>query len=98
MNPVKFKTLLNKPVWSTQAQIDKLDITTILSLNTSTGVELSTEDKAALKKIVDNDAVSGVITEKTITAIQNSLITADNLLDMRVKVKTKASDLMDTIA
>ncbi|MCX6824316.1 MAG: GDSL-type esterase/lipase family protein [candidate division SR1 bacterium] len=98
MNPVKFKTLLNKPVWSTQAQIDKLDITTILSLDTSTGVELSTEDKAALKKIVDNDAVSGVITKKTITAIQNSLITADNLLDMRVKVKTKASDLMNTIA
>ncbi|MEI6117967.1 MAG: hypothetical protein WCP92_01595 [bacterium] len=98
MNPVKFKTLLNKSVWSIQTQIDKLDITTILSLDTSTGVELSIEDKVALKKIVNNDAVSGVITEKTITAIQSSLNTADKLLDTREKVKTKASDLISTIA
>jgi len=98
MNPVKFKTLLNKPVWSTQAQIDKLDITTLLSLDTSTGVELSDADKVELKKIVDSDAISGVITEKTITAIQKSLTTADKLLDTREKVKTKASDLISTIA
>jgi len=96
MNPVKFKTLLNKPVWSTQSQIDKLDITTIFSLDTSVGVELSDAEKTELKKIVDNTDMP--ITEKTISAIQKSLKTADKLLDTRKKVKTKASEWVDKIA
>jgi hypothetical protein len=40
INPAQFKTLLNKPVWSNQAQIDKLDIATILTLNSSTAVDI----------------------------------------------------------
>jgi len=96
MNPVKFKKLLNNPAWSNQVQIDKLDITKILTFDATTGVELSDADKAELKKIVDNANMP--ITEKTIASIQKSLKSADKILDSRGKFKDKASDLVDKIA
>ena len=96
MNPVKFKKLLNNPAWSNQVQIDKLDITKILTFDATTGVELSDADKAELKKIIDNANMP--ITEKTIASIQKSLKSADKILDSRGKFKDKASDLVDKIA
>jgi len=97
MNPVQFKALLSKPIWSNQAQIDTLDITTILTLNSSTAVDIHAwEDE--LKNIINNDAITGVITEKTITAIEKSLDTADKLLDKREKFQDKTTDLIDKIA
>lgn len=97
INPNQFKLLLHNPVWSNQAQINKLDITTLLTLHSTTPVDIHADDEE-LKKIVNNDALLGVITEKTIPAIQKSLKTADKLLDSRGKFKTKTSDLIDTIA
>ncbi len=97
MNPVQCKALLSKPIWSNQAQIDTLDITTILTLNSTTAVDIHAwEDE--LKKIINNDAITGVITEKTITAIEKSLNTADKLLDTREKFQDKTTDLIDKIA
>lgn len=97
MNPNQFKTLLSKPVWSNQVQIDKLDIATVLTLNSSNPVDIHAwEDE--LKKIVNNDKISGVITEKSITAIEKSLQTADKLLDTREKYKGKSSELIGKIA
>jgi len=96
MNPVKFKKLLSNPAWSNQVQIDKLDITKILTFDATTGVELSDADKAELKKIIDNANMP--ITEKTIASIQKSLKSADKILDSRGKFKDKASDLVDKIA
>jgi len=96
MNPVKFKKLLNNPAWSNQVQIDKLDITKILTFDATTGVELSDADKAELKKIIDNANMP--ITEKTIASIQKSLKSADKILNSRGKFKDKASDLVDKIA
>jgi hypothetical protein len=40
MNPVQFKKLLTNPIWLNQAQIDTIDITTILTLNSSTPVDI----------------------------------------------------------
>ena len=97
MNPVQFKALLSKPIWSNQVQIDKLDITTILTLNSSTEVNIHAwEDE--LKKIINDDAITGVITEKTIAAIESSLNTADNLLDKRENFQDKTTDLIGKIA
>ncbi len=97
MNPHQFKLLLNKPVRSNQAQIDTLDIANVLTLNSSTAFDVHAwEDE--FKKIVNSDKISDVITEKTITAIQKSLKTADSLLDTRGKFKDKASELIDKIA
>ncbi len=97
MNPYQFKVLLDKPVRSNQLQIDKLDITTILTLDSSMEVDIhSDEDK--LKEIVNKNVIEGVITEKTISAIQKSLKTADKLLDSRQKLSSKATDLIDKIS
>lgn len=96
MNPAKFKLLLNKPVWSNQAQIDKLDITKLLTLDSKTSVELTDKEKEDLKKIVNNPKIP--ITKETIASIEKSLKTADKLLDTRGKFKDKASDLVDKIA
>lgn len=97
MNPNQFKLLLSNPVWSVQTQIDALDISKILTLNSSTAVDIHAWENE-LKNIINNDAITGVITEKTIQAIQKSLQTADKLLDTRGKIKSKASTLVDTIA
>lgn len=97
MNPSKFKTLLSNTIWSNQKQIDKIDISTLLTLNSSTPVDVYLwEDE--LKKIINNDAISWVITEKTIDSIQKSLKTTDKLLDSRYKIKTKSTQLIDKIA
>ncbi|MEI6773669.1 MAG: hypothetical protein WCL18_02350 [bacterium] len=57
MNPNQLKKLLSNPVWSNQAQIDKLDITTLLTLNSPTAVDIHMgEDE--LKNIVNNSAIS----------------------------------------
>ncbi len=96
MNPYKFKELLAQKTWSTQTQIDKLDINKVLTLDSTTGVELSEDEKAKFKKIVDNDNMP--ITKKTIESIQKSLKTADKLLDSRGKLNTNATELVDKIA
>lgn len=97
INPSKFTTLLKNPVWSNQAQIDKFNITTILTLNSSSKVDVHAWDDQ-LKAIVNNPALAAVITEKTIPAIQKSLKTADKLLDNRGKFQDKATVLVDKIA
>jgi hypothetical protein len=51
-----------------------------------------------LKKIVNNDALSDSITEKTLLSLEKSLKTADTLFETRGKFKDKASDLVSTIA
>ena len=96
MNPAKFKTLLEKPIRSNQKELDKLDINTILSIDSTTGVDLSDDEIRALKNIVDNDKIP--ITAKIIESIQKSLKTADKLLDTREKFQDKASDLLTTIS
>ena len=97
MNPNQFKILLSNPVWSHQVQIDKLDISTLLTLNSTTPIDIHAwEDE--LKKIVNNDTISGVITKETITSIQKSLTSADKILDTRWKFKDKSSDLISKIA
>ncbi|MEI8009375.1 MAG: hypothetical protein WCI00_08720 [bacterium] len=96
MNPAKFKTLLEKSVRSNQKEIDKLDIKTILSIDSTIGIDLSDDEKKALKDIVNNDKIP--ITAKTIESIQKSLKTADKLLDTREKFQDKASDLVTTIS
>jgi len=97
MNPAKFKTLLNDPVWANQTQIDKLDINTILTLNSSnTAVDVK-EGENELKKIVNNPEIEKAITEKSITAIQKSLKSADKLLDNRAKFQDKATTLLDKV-
>jgi hypothetical protein len=96
IDPNQFKNLLQKDIWSNQTLIDKLDITTILTLQSPTVVDIHAgEDE--LKKILNTDALSDVITEKSISAIQKSLITADRLLDTRGKFKDKASDFADKL-
>ncbi len=97
INPNKFKELLSKPVRSNQAQIDKLDITTLLTLNSKDPVDIHQWEED-LKKIVNNDKIAGVITPETISSIQKSLVTADKLLNDRWKFKEKASDMIDKIA
>ena len=96
MNPAKFKTLLEKSIRSNQKEIDKLDIKTILSIDSTIGIDLSNDEKKALKDIVNNDKIP--ITAKTIESIQKSLKTADKLLDTREKFQDKASDLVTTIS
>ncbi|MCX6824821.1 MAG: hypothetical protein NTY80_01230 [candidate division SR1 bacterium] len=96
-NPNQFKNLLNKNIWSDQKQIDKIDITTLLTLNSSKLVDIhSGEDE--LKKIINNDKISGVITKKSIAAIEKSLNAADDVLDTRGEYKNKSSELVDKIA
>ena len=97
MNPTQFKTLLGKPVRSNQAQIDKLDITTVLTLNSNNPVDIHLWEED-LKKIVNDDKIAKVITPETIQSIQKSLKTADTLLENRWKFKDKASVLVDKIA
>lgn len=97
MDPNQLRILLNRPIWSNQTQIDALDITTVFTLHWSTAVDIHWWE-AELKKIIDNATISGVITEKTVSAMQKSLKTADKLLDTQVKIKGKSSDLIDKIA
>lgn len=96
MNPAKFKALLSKPVWSNQVQIDKLDITKVLTLDATASNEMSDKEKADLQKIVNNPNIP--ITKETIASIDKSLLTADKLLETRGNIKSKASDLVDKIA
>jgi len=51
-----------------------------------------------LKKIINSDVITGVITKETIASIEKSLKTADKLLDTRGKFQDKATDLIDKIA
>ena len=97
-DPYLFKTkLLSNPIWSNQVQIDKVDIATLLTLNSKDPVDI-TESKKKLREIVDDENISKVITKETIGSIEKSLKTADKLLDSRGKFKDKASDLVDKIA
>lgn len=97
IDPLQFKELLKNNVWSSQVQIDKIDITTLLTLDSSTVVDIHAGENE-LKKIINNDAISGVITEKTIQTIEKSLKTADKLLETRGIFKNNASDLIGSIA
>lgn len=97
MNPLKFKELLKNKLWSNPAQLDTIDIGTLLTLDVTDPIDIHAGDDE-LRKIVNNDAILWVITKETITSIQNSLKTADNLLDSRQKFTSKTSDLISTIA
>ena len=97
IDPNQFRILLTNPVWSNQTQIDKIDISTLLTLHSTTPIDIHAwEDE--LKKIVNNDSISSVITKETISSIQKSLTTADKLLDTRDIFQDKASWLVTTIA
>ncbi|HMS90673.1 MAG TPA: hypothetical protein PKC87_00415, partial [Candidatus Absconditabacterales bacterium] len=97
IDPNQFRILLTNPVWSNQTQIDKIDISTLLTLHSTTPIDIHAgEDE--LKKIVNNDSISSVITKETISSIQKSLTTADKLLDTRDIFQDKASGLVTTIA
>jgi hypothetical protein len=97
MNPYNFKELLNKEYWSNQVLINKLDINQILTLDATTSVDFEV-NKDKLLEIVNSDVMNTVITEKSITSIQKSLKTADNLLDSRGKFSDKATELVDKLS
>jgi hypothetical protein len=94
MNPYKFKDLLNKTIRSNQATIDQIDISTILSIDSTDGVDMTTEEKAKIQAIIDKVP----LTEKSVKSIQKSLKTADKLLDNRKKLTGKATDLVDKLS
>lgn len=94
MNPYKFKDLLNKTIRSNQATIDQIDISTILSIDSTDGVDMTTEEKAKIQAIIDKVP----LTEKSVKSIQKSLKTADKLLDNREKLTGKATDLVDKLS
>ena len=97
IDPYQFKLLLSNPIWSNQAQIDKLDISTLLTLNSSTPVDIHAWE-SELKKIINNENISNVITDTTISAMQKALTAAEKLLDSRGKFQDTTSDLVDNIA
>lgn len=96
-NPNEFKKLLSRSEWSNQAQIDKLDIHTLLTLNSTTPVNIQSWEEE-LKKIVNDDKIASVITPETITAIQKSLTTTDKLLTTRGEFKNQSTELVDKIS
>ena len=96
IDPNQFRKLLNQPVWSYPKQITTLDISKILTLHSSS-VDIHAGE-AELKKIIDNEQISSVITEGTISSIQKSLGTADKLLDTRGNIKDKATGMIDKIS
>ncbi len=97
IDPNQCKELLKKNIWSTQVQVDAIDITTLLTLHSSQAIDIHAGE-SELKKIVNNDALSDSITEKTLLSLEKSLKTADTLFETRGKFKDKASDLVSTIA
>ncbi len=94
MNPYKFKELLLQPVWSNQAAINKLDITKILSIDSTNGVDITAEEKQKIQEIINKVP----LTEKSVKSIQKSLTTADKLLDNRGKFTNKAIYFVDKIS
>lgn len=97
MNPLQCKKLLDSPVRSNQIQLKNLDISTILTLDSQSALDIHAgEDE--LKNIVNSDVIEWVITEKTIWSIQKALKSADKLLDTRGKFSDTATELVDKIA
>ncbi|MEI7558038.1 MAG: hypothetical protein WCJ45_04360 [bacterium] len=73
-----------------------MEISKILTLHSSS-VDIHAGE-AELKKIIDNEQISSVITDGTISSIQKSLGTADKLLDTRGNIKDKATGMIDKIS
>ncbi|MBU0625884.1 hypothetical protein KKG31_01615 [Patescibacteria group bacterium] len=96
MNPYKLKQILLNPMWNDENAIYTTNVSSVLHLDSAEGVEMSIEEKAALKAIADNTNMP--INEKTIAAIEKSLVTADKFLDAREKYQDSATKIMGKAA
>ncbi len=96
-NPYKFMKLLEHDRWKNMNDLYTLDISTVLTLDSSEWVCMSDEEKKLLWDISNNEKMNTVITAKSIAAIEKSLVTAQNVLDKRAGFKDTASSLFETI-
>lgn len=96
-NPYKFMKLLQNDVWKNMDTLYTLDVSTILTLDSTEWVLMSDEEKKLMWDIANNDGMNNVITAKSIAAIEKSLTTANNVLDKRAGFKDTASSLFETI-